>query len=118
VVERAPDRRRNRARPSADLDDLTLRVVQHDHPTRIAREALGRFCGNVRPAIEDGLARRLAIGQHRGVDVNDDLVALAWGARVEIVMERGLREKSQRVSLLLFDRGRFCGGNYALDKAS
>jgi hypothetical protein len=52
----------------------------------------------VRTAVEDGLARRLGIGQHRRVDVDDDLVALARSAGVEAVIERGLGEQDERVS--------------------
>jgi hypothetical protein len=35
------------------------------------------------------------------VDVDDDLVALARGARIEVVMEGALDEQRQRVRLLL-----------------
>jgi hypothetical protein len=56
--------------------------MPHDHPGRITRQTLGRSCGNARTFIEDGLAGRIGIGQHRGVDVNDDLVTLP-ACRVE-----------------------------------
>ena len=60
-------------------------------------------------AFEDGLARLLWIGQHRGVDVDHHLVALAGGAGIEPVMQRRLRQQGQGIGLLLGPRGRFRG---------
>jgi len=54
VVERAPQRRENRPGPSADLHDAPVVVVPHHHPARVARQAPGRFRGNVRAVLEDG----------------------------------------------------------------
>ena len=51
--------------------------------------------------LEDGLARRLRIGQHLGVDVDHHLVALPRGAGIEAVVEGRLREQGQGVRLLL-----------------
>src|SRR5438552_17497869 len=59
MVQRAPKGRRNRPRPRADFHDSTVRIVLHDDPCRIARQAPGRFCGDVRAAIEHGLASLL-----------------------------------------------------------
>src|SRR6266446_6774111 len=101
MVERASYCGRNRAGPRADFHDLPVRVVAHDYPGRVARHPLRRSRGNVGAAIEDGLTRRLGITQHRGVDVDDDLVTLARSAGIEGVVERGLGEERQRVSLLL-----------------
>jgi hypothetical protein len=57
----------------------------------------------VRAALEDGLAGCLGIRQHRGVDVNDDLVALARGAGIEGLVEGALGEKRERIRLLLLE---------------
>src|SRR6188768_2504692 len=46
MVEGAPQRRRDRARASADLDDPAIRVVPHHHAARIAGETPGNFRGN------------------------------------------------------------------------
>ena len=43
MVERAPDRRRNRARAGGHLDGATVRAVLHHHPARVARQAPARF---------------------------------------------------------------------------
>jgi hypothetical protein len=48
---------------------------------------LRRFRGNARAAFEDGLAGLIGIRQHLSVDVDDDLIALARGARVEPVVQ-------------------------------
>jgi hypothetical protein len=83
--------------------------MAHHHPSGVAREALGRFRGNVSTPLQDGLARLLRIGQHLGVDVDHHLVALARGAGIEAVVQGRLREQGQRIRLLLADRGRFRG---------
>ena len=82
VLEGTPQSRGNRARPGGDLQPAALGVVAHDHPARVAREALRRFRGNANSVVQDGLAGVLGVGQHRGIHVNDHLVALAEGARV------------------------------------
>ena len=69
-----------------------VRVVPHHHSARVAGQAAGRFRGNVRAALEDGLAGRLRVRQHGGVDVDDDLVALARRAGIDPVVEGGLRQ--------------------------
>ena len=101
VVERAPQRRGNRPGPGPDFHGAPVLVVPHDHAARVARQAPGRFRGNARPVLEDGLAGLIRIRQHRGVDVDHDLVALARGAGIELVVEGRLREQGQRVRLLL-----------------
>jgi hypothetical protein len=69
------------------------------------REPHDGFCGNARAVLEDGLARLIRIGERRGIDVDHHLIALARGAGIEFVMEGRLREKGQRIRLLL-GRGR------------
>ena len=76
-------------------------------PARVARHALRRFRGNARAAFHDGLARRIGVGQDIGIDVDDDLVALARSAGVDPVVERGLGDQRQRISLLLSERSAF-----------
>jgi hypothetical protein len=83
-------------------------IVAHNHPARVARQALARFRGNARAAIEHGLPRLIRIGQHLGIDVDHHLVVLARGAGIEVVQGR-LREQKQRIGLLLGQRERFRG---------
>jgi hypothetical protein len=64
----------------------------HHHAARIARKTLRRFRGNARTLFEDRLAGRLRVRQHRRIDVDDDLIALARGAGIDLVMERRLRQ--------------------------
>ncbi len=109
VMQRAPERRWDGPRSRANLHDSAIRIVSHHHPSRVARQAAGRFRGNVSAALEDGLAGRLRVRQHRGVDVDDHLVALARRAGVEAVVEGGLGEQGQRVRLQLRHRRRFRG---------
>jgi len=71
------------------------------HPAGIACQALGRSRGNVAHLFQLGLAGLNRIRQHRGVDVDRDLIALARRPRVELVVQGGLREQAQRVGLLL-----------------
>ena len=80
--------------------------MPHDHPAGVARQALGRSSWNARAVFEDGLARLLGVRQDFGVDVDHHLVALARGARVEAVVQGGLREQRERVRLLLDHRRR------------
>ena len=84
-------------------------VVPHHHAAGVARQALGRFRGNARAVLEDGLARRIGIRQDFGVHVDHDLVALPRGAGIEAVVQSRLGEQRQRVGLLLGHRRRFRG---------
>jgi hypothetical protein len=101
VVERAPQRRGNRPGAGADLEQPAVLLVAHHHPACVAGQAAGRFRGNVRAVLEDGLPRLLGIGQRRGVDVDHDLVALARGPGIEPVVQGRLGEQGERVRLLL-----------------
>jgi hypothetical protein len=85
-VKRPPQRRGNRARPGADLHDPAVGIVSHDDPAGIARQALGRSSWNAHAILEDGLARRLGVRQHVGIDVDHDLKALPRGAGIELPM--------------------------------
>src|SRR5881296_2330386 len=84
MVERAPYRRWNRARTRADFDDTAVRVVSHHHPACVARDAPRRFCGNARAVFEEGLAGLIGVGKDRRIDVDDDLVALARSAGIDV----------------------------------
>src|SRR5712691_8710156 len=101
MVERAPQRRRNRSRPSTDFDQPPVFVMPHHHPCRIARQAAGRFRGNVRAVLEHGLPRLIRVGQDRSINMNDHLVTLSRGAGIEPMVECRLREQRQRICLLL-----------------
>ncbi len=85
MVERSTQSGGNRPGLGTDLQQAPVVVVAHHHPTRVARQALGRFRGNARAAVEHGLPRLIRIGQHLGVDVDHHLVALARGAGIEVV---------------------------------
>ena len=55
----------------------------------------------MRAPLEDRLTGLSRVGQHRGVDVDHDLVPLSRRAGIEPVVQCRLREQGQRVSLLL-----------------
>ena len=109
VLQRPPQRGRNRAGPSPYFHDPAIGIVSHDHTARVARQPLGRFRGNVRAALEDRLAGRVGVGQHGRIDVDDHLIALAGSAGIDAVVEGRLREQRQGVGLLLIHSGRFRG---------
>jgi hypothetical protein len=75
--------------------------VRHDDAAGVARDPPGFFRGRIHALLEHGLARVIGIGQHRSVDVDDDLVARARRAGVEVVMEGGFGDDPERVGLLL-----------------
>ena len=81
----------------------------HHHPARVAGQALGRFRGNVRAVLEDGLPGLIRICENRAIDVDDYLISFGRRAGIDAVMERCLREQRERVGLLLRHRRRFCG---------
>ena len=106
VVEGAAQSRRDRPRTSANFDNPSVGVVSHDHPARVARQALRRSSWNACAVLEHGLASRLDVFEDFGIDVDDDLVALAWSARIELVTQSRLGEQLQGISLLLLHRRR------------
>ena len=93
MMQRAPQRRRNSPRPRTNFDDAAIRIVSHHHPARVARQTLGCFRANVRAVVEDRLPGRIRVRQHRRVDVDHDLVALARGAGIDPVVERGFGDE-------------------------
>jgi hypothetical protein len=103
-----PDRTEVRSQESGSrgLDDPAVCVVPHHHAAGIARKALARFRGNARAVFEHGLAGLIGVGQHRGVDVNDDLIALARSSGIESLVQRRFGEEDERVRLLLGHRRR------------
>ena len=92
MVERAPYRRRDRARMRADFDDTAVTAVLHYHAARVARQAPGSFRRNARAVFEEGLAGLTGVGEDRRIDVDDDLVALSLGAGIEVVVKGRLGE--------------------------
>ena len=106
VLEGAAQRRRDRPRTGADFDNPSVGIVPHDHPARVARQALRRSSWNARAVLEHGLASRIDVFEDFRIDVDDDLVALAWSARIELVTQGGLGEQLQGISLLLLHRRR------------
>jgi len=61
----------------------------------------------VRAALEDRLARRIGVRQHRGIDVDHDLIPLARRTRIDSPVQGRLGDERERVRLLLLDGGRF-----------
>jgi hypothetical protein len=113
MLKRAAQRGRNRSGPRADFGGRTIRVVPHHHASRVARQALRRFRGNVRAVLEHRLARRIAIGEHRRVDIDDDLVAFSRRTGIELEVKRRFSNEHQRVGQLL-GPGRRIGDDTAL----
>jgi hypothetical protein len=101
MLQHPAQRRRNRPRPGADLDDLPVGVVLHHHAARVARQPLRRYRGNAPAIFQDRLAGLVRIGQHRGIHMDDDLVAVARRPGIEIVLQRRLRDHSDRLGALL-----------------
>ena len=104
MVERPPDCRRNRPGPGVDLHDSAVPAVAHDHPARVAGQALGRSSWNAGAVVERRLAGGVGVRQDLGIDVDHDLVALAGVSGVEALVEGRLREQGEGVRLLLFHR--------------
>jgi len=105
VLERSPQRRRDRPGASTNFDHTPVRVVPHDDPTRVARQTLRRSRGNAHAVLEDRLSEAIRIREDRGVDVDHDLIALAGRARIDPVMQRRLRDERQGVRTLLLHGG-------------
>ena len=87
MLQCAPQGGRNRPCARTDLQDAPVGVVSHHHPPGVARQAPGRFRGNARAVLEDGLAGLIRIGQYRAIDVHHDLVALVRSAGVELLVQ-------------------------------
>ena len=105
MLERPPQRGRYRPCSGPDFHHPPVPVMTHHHPAGIARQALRRFRGSAHPVLEDRLAGLVGVGQHGGIDVDDDLVALARGAGIEVVMQGSLGEAPAR----LLSRPAGCG---------
>jgi hypothetical protein len=67
-------------------------------PARIAGQAPARFRGNSYPAFQGRLPLLRPVLQHRGVDMDHDLVALPGRARIQRLVQRRLREHDQGVA--------------------
>jgi hypothetical protein len=68
VLKRATQCRRNRPGASADFDHAPVRVVPHDDPARVARQALRRSRGNAHAVLEGRLSDLIRIREDRGVE--------------------------------------------------
>src|SRR5580765_7745559 len=84
--ERQPGMRFARA-AAAHPPGAALAGLRTDRRRVRGASALGRSRGNARAVLEDRLAWRLGVRQNLGVDVDDDLMALARGAGIDSVME-------------------------------
>jgi len=61
----------------------------------------GRFRGDVRAVLEDGLIGLIRVRPDRGIDADHHLVPLARRAGIDSMVKSRLREQSQHVRLLL-----------------
>ena len=59
--------------------------------------------------LEDRLARRVRVGEHVGIDVDDHLISLPRRARINAVVERRLGDEGEGIGLLLAQRRRVVG---------
>jgi len=92
-------RARGDAKPDSDYDLLVvLRGGSRDEAGAVRMALYEVLCGH-------GVAAEPWVMSEE----DDDLVALARGAGIEIMVERGLRKQGQGVCLLLGHRGRFRG---------
>ena len=64
--------------------------------------------------LQHRLARLIGTGQHERIDVDDDLVPLARGAGIQIVVQGGLGDHPQRVRLKLGHAGSHHPGRLVL----
>ena len=92
MLKSAPQSRGNRPGSSGDLDDAGVARVLHHDTARVTRQTPGRFRGNVRAVVEDGLAGLIGIGESGSIDVHHDLIALAGRTRIDPVVKGRLRE--------------------------
>lgn len=60
----------------------------------------------MRAVLKHRLSRLCRVGQHIRVDMDHHLIPLTRGTRIEGVMQRRLRDKDQRIRMLLSDRRR------------
>ena len=100
VRVRAPT---SRTRPSSSCR-ITTRLASHARRRDVSAETCA-------PLLEDGLPGLIWVRQHRGVDMDHDLVPLSRSAGIKLVMEGRFREQGQRVRLLLGDRRRLPGAS-------
>ncbi len=101
MVQRPPQRGWSGPGANTDLDQPARRIVTHHHPARVARQPPWRLRGNAAPFLESRLARLFWIRQHGRVHVDHHPVPLRRGAGIEALVQRRLREQSERIRLLL-----------------
>ena len=99
-----PESRGNRTGPGADLCHTPVRVMTHYDARGVAGQALRRSSWNAQAVLEHGLPRLGRVGQDGGVDMEDDLVALAGNTGIDAAIARGLSQECERVGLLLHCR--------------
>jgi hypothetical protein len=97
VLEGAAQCRRDRASSRANFHNPSVSVVPHDNPAGVARQALRRSSWNACAVLEHGSASCICVFQDFGIDVDDDLVALAWSARIELVTQSHLSDQFQGI---------------------
>ena len=105
------DRRRDAAGSATDVQRAALVVLDDSHEARIAGQAAGGPGRQRRAVLDLAAARCVRLAQRLGIDMHDDLLALAAGQRPVAMGQPGLGEARQRVGAALapggFDNG--CG---------
>jgi hypothetical protein len=107
MMKRAAQGWGNRSGPGGHLNDAAVPGVLHHHAVGVARQAPGRFRGNVLAVLEHGLAGRVGVGESRRVDVDHHLIALSRSAGIDAAVKGRLREQPKGIGLLLFHSGWF-----------
>ena len=95
--QRAPDGWRDGAGPAANIEHRPVAGMAHDHGGGIARDTSRRFSGNADAVLQGGLAGFGSDCQRLGVDMDDDLIAVACRAAIEVGGQGALGEQSERV---------------------
>ena len=95
-TQRAPQRRRNAAGLAGDVERLALRVLDDADDAAVTGEAPGRFDGQCRTVLQLATTRLVGV-QRLGVDVHDDLVALAAVQRGGPSFKETLRDDDERI---------------------
>jgi hypothetical protein len=110
VGERAAEGGRHGAGAAADVEHRAVRAVGHHHLRRVAGQPPGRFRRNVLPVLQRRAAPLAPRRQRLGVDVDDHLVAIPAGARVEPAGQRALGDQPEGVGPPLLGGGVVVGG--------
>ena len=99
-----PDGGRDGAGLAPDVEHGPVAGVGHDHSRGIAREAPRHLGGNADAVFQRCLPRRRIVSQAVCTHVDDDLIAVAGGAAIEVSGQGALGDESERVGPALDHR--------------